>query len=181
METRRTQLRVERMAGDEGMLLRGYAARFNSWSRDLGGFRERIMPGSFRNALSSGADVRFLQNHNPDLLFGRTKASTLRIKEDSEGLYFEALLPKTKVSKHLFESIERGDMTQCSFAFTVRQDGDEWAEFEDEDEDNGIPGGSGLRFIGRTLRSVDLFDVSAVTYPAYEDTSVSALKVSQIS
>jgi len=164
MKTFRTaQIQAVRMAGDEGMLLRGYAARFNSYSKDLGGFKERIQPGAFSTAVKERADVRFLTNHNPDSVMGRTKNGTLKLREDSEGLYFEVLLPDTQQGRDLRTTIERGDMDQCSFAFTVDEGDDEWAEDVDE---------RGNRFVARTLKRVNLFDVSAVTYPAYEDTNV---------
>jgi len=162
MRAIRAQVRV---AGDEGALMRlqGYAAVFNSYSQDLGGFRERILPGAFKKSLSGGADVRCLMNHDPNFVLGRTRSNTLRVQEDSIGLRFEVLLPNTQQARDLYETVKRGDMDQCSFAFTVDADGDEWSEDQDE---------RGNRFIARTLRAVNVFDVSAVTFPAYTDTTV---------
>ena len=154
-----------RAAGDEGALLRlqGYAARFNSWSQDLGGFKERILPGAFTTCVSTGADVRFLMNHDPNFVLGRTRSNTLRLAQDSEGLRFEVILPNTQQARDLYETVKRGDMDQCSFAFTVNDGDDEWGEDVDE---------RGNRFIARTVKRVNLFDVSAVTFPAYTDTTV---------
>jgi HK97 family phage prohead protease len=153
-----------RVAGDEGAIMRlaGYAARFNSYSQDLGGFREKILPGAFKKSLAS-ADVRCLMNHDPNLVLGRMSSRTLRVMEDSEGLRFEVILPNTQQARDLYETVKRGDINQCSFAFTVDEDGDEWSEDVDE---------RGNRFIARTLRAVNVFDVSAVTFPAYTDTTV---------
>ncbi len=165
MRTLRAQIRT---AGDEGAMMRllGYAARFNSYSQDLGGFKERILPGAFTTCLAERQDVRFLQNHDPNFVMGRTRSGTLRLREDSEGLYFEVILPDTQQARDLYKTIKRGDMDQCSFAFTVDEGGDSWAEDVDE---------NGVRFIARTVKNVNLFDVSAVTYPAYQDTRVSAV------
>ncbi len=169
MRTIKAELRV---AGDEGAILRlaGLAARFNSFSEDLGGFRERILPGAFTTALAAErTDVRFLMNHDPNFVLGRTRSSTLRLAQDSEGLRFEVILPNTQQARDLYETVKRGDMDQCSFAFTIDQGGDEWSEEQDD---------RGNRFIARTLKKVNLFDVSAVTFPAYRDTSVSAINAS---
>ena len=162
MRTLRAQIRT---AGDEGAMMRllGYAARFNSYSQDLGGFKERILPGAFTTCLAQRADVRFLQNHDPNFVMGRTRNNTLRLREDSEGLAFEVILPDTQQARDLYKTVKRGDMDQCSFAFTVDEDGDSWSEELDE---------RGNRFIARTLKQVRLFDVSAVTYPAYKNTSI---------
>jgi hypothetical protein len=134
----------------------GYAAVFNQLSEDLGGFREKILPGAFSRCLGSNPDVRCLFNHNSDALLGRTKAGTLRLSEDRTGLYFDCDLPDTQAGRDVRASIKRGDITQCSFGFTVQ--GQNWLE-------NGTV---------RELTDVDLFDVSPVTYAAYPQTSVSA-------
>jgi uncharacterized protein len=134
----------------------GFAAVFNQLSEDLGGFRERILPGAFSRCLGSGADVRCLFNHNPDALLGRTKSGTLRLSEEPAGLYFDCDLPDTQAGRDVRASIKRGDITQCSFGFTVQ--GQNWLE-------NGTI---------RVLADVDLFDVSPVTFAAYPQTSVSA-------
>ena len=143
--------------------LRGYAARFNSLSDDLGGFRERIAPGAFTKALQEDHDVRFLFNHNPDAILGRTTSGTLKLSQDDKGLAFECVLPETQTARDVWSSVSRRDIDQCSFAFSSPED--DWDEDEDE---------RGKRFIRRTLRSMNLHDVSCVTYPAYKDTSVNA-------
>lgn len=131
----------------------GYAAVFNSLSEDLGGFRERIIPGAFRRTIKT-ADVRALINHDPNLVLGRTSAGTLTLEEDANGLKFACKMPAISYASDLMVSIRRGDISQCSFGFSMVED--RW---------NGDI---------RELVDVDLFDVSAVTYPAYPDTSVQA-------
>lgn len=144
-------------AAQEGLRFEGYAARFNEWSEDLGGFRERIAPGAFAKAIATD-DVRALFNHDANYVLGRTGAGTLRLQEDERGLRFEIDAPDAGWARDLHKSVERGDISQCSFAFEVQAE--EWARGERLDE--------------RTLKEVKLYDVSIVTYPAYEATSVSA-------
>lgn len=136
--------------------IKGYAAKFNKWSENLGFFREKIAPGAFERVLAQ--DVRCLKNHDPNLILGRTINKTLSLTQNSVGLQFDNLMPDTTTGRDTAEEIRRGDITGCSFAFTVSKD--EW--FEDEEHN-----------ITRTINEVDsLFDVGPVTYPAYPDTSV---------
>lgn len=157
----RTELRADSM-GDEPALV-GYAAVHNSESQDLGGFKEVCAPGCFDRSLRDGNDVKFLVNHNPDTIMGRVGNKTLQLWTDSRGLKFRVVLPKTQAARDLYESVKRQDMCQCSFAFTVRDQ--EWSDVRD---------GNGDMYALRTLRDVDLLDVSSVTYPAYSATDVSA-------
>jgi uncharacterized protein len=139
-------------------ILYGYAAKYNSWSNDLGGFKEQIKLGAFDRALREKQDIRFLMNHDPNVVLGRWKSGTLGLKTDSTGLYFTCELPDTQAGRDLHTLVARGDVSQCSFAFKVAPSGDSWDRSRTQ----------------RTLIDVDLFDVSAVTYPAYEDTNISA-------
>lgn len=138
--------------------LTGYAAVFGALSEDLGGFRERIAPGAFRDSL--GNDIRALWNHNTDTVLGRTKSGTLVVEEDSRGLRVVILPPDTEQVRGLLESVKRGDVDQMSFGFRVETDGESWSE----------EGGVAIR----TLTKVRLYEVSPVTFPAYEDTEVVA-------
>lgn len=132
--------------------LTGYIAVFNTLSEDLGGFKEKLAPGCF--ASSMGADVRCLINHDTSAIVGRTAAKTLRLVEDDRGLAFECDLPDTTRAKDLMVSVQRNDVTGCSFGFFCAKD--EW------DYDAGI----------RTVLDTELFEVSVgVTFPAYTDTS----------
>jgi uncharacterized protein len=146
--------------------LTGYAAMFNQPSQDLGGFTEIIKPGAFTRTLKEGADVRGLFNHNPDLILGRTtdggKSGTLTLSEDDKGLRFEIDMPDTQVARDLMTLVARGDVSQCSFGFCVREQ-----NWNSKDED-----GETVQL--REILDCDLFDVSAVTYPAYTQTSVEA-------
>ena len=147
----------------EGKKIVGYAAKFMNRSQDLGGFIEQIDPQAFTRTLSEGADVRALIDHNPSLILGRTVSGTLRLETDSTGLLVEITPPDTTYARDLMVSLERGDVTQMSFAFVTKHD--TWAK-------------EGTTNI-RTLLDVDLHDVSAVTYPAYLDTEVGLRSLSQ--
>lgn len=154
-----SELRAESQ-GDE-MSLVGYASVFNSKSEDLGGFRETVLPGAFARSIRQGADVKALVNHDPSMIVGRTKNGTLKLEEDARGLKFNVKLPPTQVGRDLFQLVKRGDMDQCSFAFTAKDQ-----SWEDERDGNGD------LYASRKLMDVDLMDVSMVTYPAYTDTVV---------
>jgi Escherichia/Staphylococcus phage prohead protease len=147
--------------------LEGYAAVFNSRSQDLGGFIETMNPGCFDRVLASKPDVRCLMNHDANLVLGRTTNRTLVLHADNKGLMFSCKLPNTSTGRDVYSLIQRGDISQCSFAFGLEQGDDEWTQETDSatGKQNGL----------RTIRNVShLFDVSSVTSPAYEATSVSA-------
>lgn len=141
--------------------VQGHAAVFNTYSAPLATFWgerfvEQIAPGAFAKTIQE-ADVRFLVNHDPNLVLARTTNGTLALTEDNIGLAIAADLADTTAGRDLAISLERGDVTQMSFGMqVVVDDWDETAE--------GTP--------LRTVREVKLFDVSAVTYPAYESSDI---------
>lgn len=137
--------------------LTGYAATFDQASIDLGGFVETIAQGAFSSVLED--DCRCLRNHLDDVILGRTAAGTLRLEQDSVGLRFECDLPDTTAGRDTAESIRRGDITGCSFQFTIAADGASW-DFA-------------AAVAKRTITKVGrLYDVGPVTFPAYESTRV---------
>ncbi len=70
-----------RAAADDDFALEGTAISYDTLSQDVGGFRERIMPGAFTRSLKEGADVKCLMNHDPNFLLGRTKSGTLQLAQ----------------------------------------------------------------------------------------------------
>lgn len=153
---------VEARAADDGSdrRLAGYAALYDTETRIGPFFREVLETGAFRAALDRGDDVRALFNHDANVVLGRSTAGTLTLTEDERGLRYDVLLPDTQTARDLWTSVQRGDISQSSFAFTV--DAEEWRDMSGDD----LP--------LRVVKSVRLFDVSPVTYPAYQETTVSA-------
>lgn len=136
----------------------GHAAVFESrtWiGPKQGGFYEQVAKTAFRKTLGE-ADVRFLINHDPNLVLARNRSGTLRLSQDGSGLVTDADMDtRQSYTNDLVISMRRGDVSHMSFAFeTVR---DSWEVLDD---------GTELR----TLEEVRLWDVSVVTYPAYDDT-----------
>jgi len=122
IEKRSHGLKVRAESSGDVLQLSGYAAKYNSKSTDLGGFREQIAPGAFDKALRENADVRALKNHDANYVLGRTKSGTLRLSTDSVGLRFTVDLPPTQYAMDLHTAVKRGDMDQCSFAFKALED-----------------------------------------------------------
>lgn len=144
----------------------GIAAVINSVT-DLGYFEEVIEPGAFDNALSKEYDIRCLFNHEAELILGRTKANTCNVFVNADGNLEYTWVPDYENPTHMsvVRSIMRGDITQSSFAFTIKEQ--TWS-------DSTKYGTMGKR----TIKVIDeLFDVSPVTYPAYQDTEADARSV----
>src|SRR6267143_423934 len=178
MSERRIQssasLRAESNANGKRVLT-GVAAAYNVPTR-IGDFHEVIAPAAFTQSLRRGDDVRFLINHDPNLVLGRVKNGTLQLRESAKGLEFSVTLPDTQVAKDFYALVKRGDISECSFAFRVDgKDGEDWSESYDCGDEDCCASGSRATPL-RTLKNLRLFDASGVTYPAYSTgTSVSAL------
>lgn len=135
----------------------GHAAVFNQ-EADIGGwFRELVEPGAFKASIKHD-DVRALFNHDENYILGRNKSGTLKLSEDETGLKVSIDPPDTQYARDLAVSIERGDISQMSFAFQVQEE--EWVRGEGKDLDI------------RKIKKVRLFDVSPVTFPAYDGTDI---------
>ena len=146
-----------REAENDQMIIGGYFVVFNSWTELWDGYYEQVSPKAFENV--DLTDIRALINHNDGLVLGRTKSNTLTLRVDDKGLYGEIKVnPNDQDAVNLYERVKRGDVDQCSFGFQITEE-----EWEDTAE--------GYR---STITGIKLFEVSVVTFPAYEDTSVSA-------
>jgi len=154
LETRTLIRTPDVRATDNGRTIGGYAAVFNSRANIGGYFEEVIAPGAFDDALMQ--DVRALVDHDTGRVIGRTKAGTLRMKQDDMGLAVEIDLPDTSDGRDLATLIERGDVSGMSFGFVVTK--------ETWDETMEPP--------MRTIQALDLREVSVVAFPAYDDTSI---------
>ena len=136
----------------------GYFAVFNSIYEIAPGMSESIAPGAFSRTLSG--DVRALINHDTTMVLGRTKAHTLSLTEDERGLWGDVTInPNDQDAMNLYERVKRGDVDQCSFGFEIVR------------EDTEIHEDGSIHW---TIREVKLFEVSACTFPAYEETNISA-------
>jgi HK97 family phage prohead protease len=144
-------------------ILTGFAARFDTLSEDLGGWRERLAPGCFRASLATGGDVKFLADHDSSKILGRTANKSLIIREQSEGLWFSAELPDTTVAADVYILCKRGFLTEMSFGFTC--DDESWA-----DEPN--PEDRSRKVSVRTVKAASILEISAVAFPAYQKTSI---------
>lgn len=153
---------IEIREDDDGnRTLTGYAVKWDKKSHVLGywrKFREQFKKGAFAASLEND-DQRFLWSHDTSQVLGRTKNKTLRLKEDSTGLHFELDLPKTTLGNDTYETIKRGDVDGVSFGFSMLDD-----EMDEPDDDLPL----------RTVKKAKLFEVSAVAFPAYPDSEVSA-------
>ena len=142
----------------EELTIEGYFAVFNS-NYDLGmGMSESIAPGAFTSSLAG--DIRALVNHDTTLVLGRTSAHTLEVRQDEHGLWGKITVnPKDSDAMNLYARVQRGDVTQCSIGFDIL---DEETEFRDNGD------------VHWTIKDVKLWEVSACTFPAYEETAISA-------
>lgn len=158
-QIRSSAQKFETREADGNLYISGYFAVFNSEYDIFQGASERVDPGAFDETLSG--DIRCLIDHETRLVLGRTKSGTLILKVDSRGLWGEAKInPNDTDAMNLYERVKRGDVDQCSFGFDILDE-----EFEDL--------GDRVRW---TIKKVKLYEVSVVTFPAYEETGVTARK-----
>lgn len=149
-ETRETE--------EKEMVIEGYFSVFGSEYKMWDGATETVDPHAFDETV--GDDIRCLTNHKSELVLGRTKAGTLELRIDDVGLFGRVTInPKDGQAVDLYERVRRGDVDQCSFGFDILE------QEYDYRQDGSV-------FI--TLKKVKLYEVSIVTFPAYEDTYVAA-------
>ena len=148
--------------GDEATgVLEGYAAIWDE-ETDLGWSTESIAQGAFTESLADD-DQRALVDHNTGMVIGRTSADTLTLSEDTKGLKCSITLPDTSYARDLRACVERGDITGMSVGFIIQ------AEERIVNEDDDMRGGDHWK-----VKKARLLEVSAVAFPAYEGTELSA-------
>ncbi|MBR1810783.1 MAG: HK97 family phage prohead protease [Clostridia bacterium] len=153
-------LPAEFQTRDDGgnLSIEGYFAVFNSIYEIASDMSESIAPGAFSSSLSG--DIRALINHDTTLVLGRTKAHTLQLREDERGLWGHIdINPNDGDAMNLYERVKRGDVDQCSFGFDILR------------EDTEVRQDGSVHW---TIRDVILYEVSCCTFPAYEQTNISA-------
>lgn len=158
-QTRMICTDFETREDDGNPIIEGYFAVFNSNYDIAPGMSESIAPGAFTEAL--GGDVRALINHDTTLVLGRNKANTLELKEDSHGLWGRIRVnPKDSAAMDLYERVKRGDVSGCSIGFGIEEEKTEFLENGD---------------VHWTIEKVNpLAEVSCCSFPAYQDTNISA-------
>lgn len=139
--------------------IEGYALLFNSPSKDLGGFTEVIDPAALDGVDLS--NVIMLDQHDYSKPLASVKAGTLELTPDDKGLHFTATLDDSvSYANDAYQNVKSGNVDSMSFRFDVDDGGDEFTQ----DEDGKVT---------RTIKQVkDLFEVSTVTIPAYDDSNV---------
>lgn len=160
VETRIADDSVEvRSIGNKEILLG--RIMYNSLSVDMGGFRERFLPGAFAEHLRSNPDVFAKYEHGlkgSGLPLGRTSAGTLRLKDGPEALEFEIDPPDTTEGRDLLVSAKRRDTKGSSFGFRVPKGGEKWV----------YENGQRIREISKAV----LTDISPTPYPVYPGNDV---------
>lgn len=164
-ETRHYSFEIRTEQNEEhGTFVAGRPIVFNA-DTDLGYFTERISQDALTD--TDLRDVRFLVNHNTDMIpLARSRNnnanSTMQMSVTEEGMDIRVDLDieGNTEAKNLYSAIKRGDITGMSFMFTV--DEDRWEGLETDHPTREI------------LKIGKVFEVSAVTFPAYEQTSIEA-------
>lgn len=154
---------------DDQFVIEGRAVKYNSLSNNLGGFREKIAPGCFRDHLSSDDhDVVALRDHQPSAILGRESNGTLKLFDRADGLHFRIQLnPAVSAHRDLHALVKDATVHECSFAFGI-ENPDTDQEFSKGTDDDG------KRCIIRTVKRARIFDVSVVTSPAYGNSATNA-------
>ena len=141
----------------------GHASVFGRLA-PIGNGYEEIGNHAFDEVLKRGEDVRFLLNHNPDNLLGRTASGTLRLGLDQSGLTVDDDLPETTLGHDVRVLIRRRDLTGFSFGYAPDTASDTYRR---------APDGKQITTRNNLVR---LVDASLVTFPAYEDANDAVLR-----
>ena len=158
---RRTmESQLETRTETDAKVIEGYFAVFDKETELWPGAFEQIARGAFDSSMKR--DVRALLNHNDDIVLGRTKAGTLTLRADDAGLWGSIIVNEADTdAMNLYARVQRGDVSQCSFGFNILKESTEY-------RDDGL--------IKWTIEDLELWEVSPVTFPAYEETGISARK-----
>jgi uncharacterized protein len=144
---------------EDKIFLEGYFVRYNEETELYDGVFEEVAPSAFAKSLAKN-DVRCLFNHDHGMVLGRAGNKTLELRSDENGLYGKVEINRNDPeAMAVYARIQRGDINACSFGFFPVK----------EDYENRSDGS--VKFI---IREADLFEVSAVTFPAYPQTEIAA-------
>jgi len=157
---RRTNKNYELRAKEteEGKQIITATIPYNSRSEDMG-FIEILKPGCFKKTINDGYNVRALYQHNESVILGAVRNNTLILKDSPTALEAEITLPDTSEARNVFNLVKDGYITNCSFGFSAIKD--DWQANQKGKQE-------------RTIVEAKLYEISPVTFPAYEMTSVTA-------
>lgn len=160
----KVEIRCELRSENEGRHISGKAISFDTESNDIG-FIEILHRGCITQELIDSSNIVFLYNHDYNQVIARANKGkgTLNIDLRHDGVYFDLDVPQTTMGNDLLENIRLGNITQCSFGFRYAN---EEGAYKDE-KINDV-------WYRNVYKIGELFDLSAVTYPAYDDTYVNA-------
>lgn len=160
----KVEIRCELRSENEGRHISGKAVSFDTQSNDIG-FIEILHRGCISQELIDSSNIVFLYNHDYNQVIARANKGkgTLNIDLRDDGVYFDLDVPNTTMGNDLLENIRLGNITQCSFGFRYAN---EEGAYKDEKIDDV--------WYRNVYKIGELFDLSAVTYPAYDDTYVNA-------
>lgn len=160
----KVEIRCELRSENEGRHISGKAISFDTESNDIG-FIEILHRGCITQELIDSSNIVFLYNHDYNQVIARANKGkgTLNIDLRDDGVYFDLDVPQTTMGNDLLENIRLGNITQCSFGFRYAN---EEGAYKDE-KINDV-------WYRNVYKIGELFDLSAVTYPAYDDTYVNA-------
>ena len=160
----KVEIRCELRSENGGRHISGKAISFDTQSNDIG-FIEILHRGCISQELIDSSNIVFLYNHDYNQVIARANKGkgTLNIDLRDDGVYFDLEVPNTTMGNDLLENIRLGNITQCSFGFN-------YANEEGAYKDEKI----GDVWYRNVYKIGELYDLSAVTYPAYDDTYVNA-------
>ena len=160
----KVEIRCELRSENGGRHISGKAISFDTQSNDIG-FIEILHRGCISQELIDSSNIVFLYNHDYNQVIARANKGkgTLNIDLREDGVYFDLEVPNTTMGNDLLENIRLGNITQCSFGFSYAN---EEGAYKDEKIDDV--------WYRNVYKIGKLYDLSAVTYPAYDDTYVNA-------
>lgn len=161
---------VKAEGDNESRTISGYAVVFDKWSRDLGGFKEIVRKTAITDELVKSSDIIMCVNHDQDKMLARSRngEGTLQLELRDEGLFFMFDAPTTTLGDEILYNVRNGNLFECSFCFSIPENGDVWSR----DADGNL---------SREIVAIDgLYDCSIVTHAAYPDTSVSAKRYAEV-
>jgi HK97 family phage prohead protease len=137
----------------------GIVSPYNKPSLDLGGFIEYVQRGAWAKVLADkNRDVRSCFNHSADYLLGLESAGTMKLRDSTEGLFFECILGNNAISQYVFDNVKRRNIQGCSVMFYISKD--YWILEK---------GKTDVRVITEVA---ELNEAGCVSWPAFPSTSV---------